>query len=189
MRLFILEGLLALTAGAVDQVRLLVGTTQGLQRRKTLPQRLVVSASSLCYLLPAVHASHLGDSFGASLFVLVAFCSLVADGSWSSSPLAWQRADKWTATTGGIYAIAPKVLLSGSSKVLCQLGMVTTFSFAFIVSARATPPSQQWRWIAAQSIWHVVSALALAWSFYCTGTAAQLAKHGCSAPNAFPFLA
>jgi len=169
-------------SGALAQSRMLMGGSLGPQRRKTLEQRVVVSASSLFYLLPSAHMRAVGDSFGSMLFVIVTCCSLLADGSWGSSPRLMQRADKWTATLGGIYAIAPKVLLGGSLLLAAQLLAATAFSFAFIVGARATPPSQSWRWVLAQSAWHAVSATALAWSCYCSG------ETGCAAPAAFPFL-
>ena len=42
-------------SGALAQSRMLMGGSLGPQRRKTLEQRVVVSASSLFYLLPSAH--------------------------------------------------------------------------------------------------------------------------------------
>jgi hypothetical protein len=51
-------------------------------RHKNLGHKIVVSASSFCYLLPSYHFYCTDDRLGAALFALISVFSALADGSW-----------------------------------------------------------------------------------------------------------
>eukprot|EP00730_Choanoeca_flexa_P020075 TRINITY_DN9812_c0_g3_i1.p2 TRINITY_DN9812_c0_g3~~TRINITY_DN9812_c0_g3_i1.p2 ORF type:complete len:180 (+),score=17.43 TRINITY_DN9812_c0_g3_i1:1897-2436(+) len=162
------------------QIELMFATkpaSEQVVRRKTHFQSIVVSASSLCYLYPAVVCSIKGgDSswfrFGSYLYVGVASFSALADGSLLEPPWfakndrahsKWQIFDRWLAMSGGLYAVLnlyhPRNTLSDYGMItLCGVAVCSTLHFA-----RKTKEKNIWTWIAWQSLWHLTSA---AWIVY-----------------------
>ncbi len=135
------------------------------RRHKSTLQKAVVSASSLCYLIPCVAYLQRDDSVGASLFLLVTIFSALADGSWFEDVPILQLIDKWTATAGGLYAVLPKLWPWATASVMLQFLVATFFSVVWLVLARRA--TETWNWVALQSLWHLFSACAVARGTWC----------------------
>ena len=136
-------------------------------RVKTTEQKIVVSISSLCYLIPAYSYSYRGDTLGALLFVVVTLFSGLADGSWFEEMPLLKLIDKWTATSGGMYAIIPKIWPFALLKITIQLIIMSLCSVTWLVLARRTGKSATWEWVLWQSVWHFMSACAVAKASFC----------------------
>eukprot|EP01062_Namystynia_karyoxenos_P028433 TRINITY_DN21544_c0_g1_i1.p2 TRINITY_DN21544_c0_g1~~TRINITY_DN21544_c0_g1_i1.p2 ORF type:complete len:221 (+),score=51.85 TRINITY_DN21544_c0_g1_i1:82-663(+) len=153
-------------AACREQLRLMLtaeGGTSGARREadKTGRHRLLVGLSSLLYLLPSVAYWHCGDRTGAALFALVAACSAAADGEWSArlfSVSAARRADKWTASSGGLYVFASTAALGDPLLLPVALAMGVAAACC-LVSARGSPSVGEW--VLWQSLWHLTSALSI----------------------------
>mmetsp|Transcript_2532 Transcript_2532/g.3509 ORF Transcript_2532/g.3509 Transcript_2532/m.3509 type:complete len:183 (+) Transcript_2532:111-659(+) len=157
------------------QLRLLRGHRDAAAGRKMVKdaqQRVVVSLSCLCYLIPSVSYFSSFDALGGYLYLVVTVFSVVADGNWA--PLPYQEslrlADKWSASSAGIYTFL--VLTSRLSlKIFVSTTVMSLIALYFLkmsrdVGAKAKQPGASkndvWRWVWAHSAWHLVSAAAVA---------------------------
>jgi hypothetical protein len=134
-------------------------------REKNLAQKIVVSISSLFYLAPCFASSEQGDTFGVVIWVLVTLMSALADGGWVEGMPILQLIDKWTATTGGLYIIVPKLWPYAHAMVTVQMLLGALISVFWLVQARRTQDT--WLWVFYQSMWHAVSGLTVAKACYC----------------------
>lgn len=141
-------------------------------RAKSIAQKILVTLSSLCYLIPSYAYAKTGDEVGKWLFVVVAIFSGLADGSWFEGCPILKFIDKWTATSGGIYAALPKLWPFAAFKVFLQFLVGMSFSISWLMLARRTPINKTWEWVMWQSVWHLVSGCALARSVFCAANGA-----------------
>lgn len=114
--------------------------------------------------------------------MMVSVCSSVADGGlfepfgWMGAHAKAQHVDRCFATSGLLYAAVPKLWPFAILKVTFQLALLTCISIIWLVLARAEPDI--WKWALLQTMWHVVSASALAFGVHCSsdGTGACLLR-------------
>ena len=140
-------------------------------------QALIVGASSFLYLLPAYSfycapATNFWNRFGVWLFIVVSICSASADGSITAikrdaAPKLQRIAemiDRWTATSGGAYAVAMFFLKPHPDPVWLafEIGVMITCVLP-LHFARVTPVSHAWQWVALHCLWHFTSAFTVAW--------------------------
>jgi hypothetical protein len=156
------------------QVSLMFNTQASHAKRtydKSHAQSIVVSASSLCYLYPAVVCYTKSDDsiwfhVGSYLYVCVALASMAADGSlleppWfpGASPASrWQIVDRWVAVSGGLYA---GLNVYHRDHTLSTYGMIAVAGLAALGTlrwARKMPDHSVWKWVGLQSLWHILSS-------------------------------
>ena len=140
------------------------------ERQKTPAQRVVIAISSLFYLLPALAFWHTGDPIGSYLFGAVTLFSVVADASVCCDPqhrATSRTIDRTCAMLGGCYAVFPKIWPVGTLVVTMQFVAACFACVSLLQIARSTPWHDTWRWVGWQSLWHVVSAMAVARGCYC----------------------
>eukprot|EP00466_Bigelowiella_natans_P018843 jgi/Bigna1/143430/aug1.78_g18138 len=157
------------------QLRLLRGQSDGAVGRKMvkdIQQRLVVSLSCLCYLIPSVSYFWSLDALGGYLYLIVTVFSVIADGNWA--PLPYEEnlrlVDKWTASSAGVYTfltlashLSPRIFAAAITMTLIALYFL---KMSRDVGVKAKKPGASrhdvWRWVWAHSAWHLVSAVAVA---------------------------
>lgn len=140
-------------------------------------QQLVVAASSLLYLLPALVfylSPGAWNQLCAVAFVVVAVCSALADGSLLDPPyfvpLATlglhpyaEKIDRWTATTGGAFAVLSWLCRPHPDLHVFALEIV--FAMLCVLPlhwARVVSPKETWKWVLLQTLWHLASATTVA---------------------------
>lgn len=126
------------------------------------PLRGAVALSSLCYSGVGLAYGRVNDPTGQSLFLAVGVFSAVADADLLEGTSLERLAgpahtvDRWFATAGGVYFLAPRVKrlfsnLEAGASVMCLL-----LSTACLHTARKQRSGE--RWAAWQIAWHVLSA-------------------------------
>ena len=146
-------------------------------RVKSRVQAAAAALSSFLYLIPAIAYAHgpehIWNDVGVILFVCVAIASACADGSVAEA--TWlgrtnrallrltRLADRWLATSAGVFAVLPNLWPFHHWQQTMAVLVCMAIAIAPLHAARRTHHSHVWTWVTWQSVWHLASALAVAY--------------------------
>eukprot|EP01147_Barroeca_monosierra_P000204 gene204-3589_t len=146
------------------------------ERVKSRIQATLAGMSGLFYFISALAyanaTGHIWNDIGCLLFTCVALTSACADGSiaegtWlKQANTTWVRrvrtTDRWMATGAGAFALIPNLWPFQPFFSTVAILLVTASVIFPLQLARLTHHTKVWRWVVLQSLWHFMSAVAVA---------------------------